>query len=196
MVIPWCPKTPADHILGTHNGAFGYACSHGIACHTTISIIWHTKKFNLVKWGVELKMNWLNWSIPISWGFQFQFKIFQFNSNSIHAELNWIDYQFQFNSWIDPSPAYDVTHEVQVMDPFVARERRYRSSHNRLLYSLSARTGVPLQCPGCRRPPRGVDSWEPYASACSIPAMNQAGLLPTSQYNINSVRSTDILLFR
>ena len=39
-------------------------------------------------------------SIPI----QFQFKIFQFNSNSIHAELNWIDYQFQFNSWIDPSP--------------------------------------------------------------------------------------------
>ena len=51
---------------------------------------------------------------------------------------------------------------------------------DRLLYSLSARTGVPLQCPGCRRPPRGVDSWEPYASACSIPAMNQAGLLPTS----------------
>ena len=40
-------------------------------------------------------------SIPI----QFQFKIFQFNSKSIHAELNWIDYQFQFNSWIDPSPA-------------------------------------------------------------------------------------------
>ena len=39
-------------------------------------------------------------SIPI----QFQFRIFQFNSNSIHAELNWIDYQFQFNSWIDPSP--------------------------------------------------------------------------------------------
>ena len=75
---------------------------------------------------------------------------------------------------------YNVTHEVQVMDPFVARERRYRSSHNRLLYSLSARTGVPLQCPGCRRPPRGVDSWEPYVSACSIPAMNQAGLLPTS----------------
>ena len=27
-------------------------------------------------------------SIPI----QFKFKIFQFNSNSIHAELNWIDY--------------------------------------------------------------------------------------------------------
>ena len=32
---------------------------------------------------------------------------------------------------------YNVTHEVQVMDPFVARERRYRSSPNRLLYSLS-----------------------------------------------------------
>ena len=44
-------------------------------------------------------------SIPI----QFQFKIFQFNSNSTHAELNWIDYQFQFNSWIDPSPDWDVT---------------------------------------------------------------------------------------
>ena len=42
-------------------------------------------------------------SIPI----QFQFKIFQFNSNSIHAELSWIDYQFQFNSWIDPSPVPD-----------------------------------------------------------------------------------------
>ena len=43
-------------------------------------------------------------SIPI----QFQFRIFQFNSNSIHAELNWIDYQFQFNSWIDPSPVHDI----------------------------------------------------------------------------------------
>ena len=48
----------------------------------------------------------MNWSIPISADFQFQ--IFQFNSNSIHAELNWIDYQFQFNSWIDPSPVYVV----------------------------------------------------------------------------------------
>ena len=43
MVIPLCPKTPADPILGTHNGACGYACLHGIACHTTISIIWHIK---------------------------------------------------------------------------------------------------------------------------------------------------------
>ena len=33
---------------------------------------------------------------------------------------------------------------------------------------------------GADAPPRGIDSWEPYASACSIPAMNQAGLLPTS----------------
>ena len=41
---------------------------------------------------------------------------------------------------------YNVTHEVQVMDPFVARERRYRSSPNRLLYSLSARTGVTATC--------------------------------------------------
>ena len=89
MVIPLCPKTPADPILGTHNGACGYACLHGIACHTTISIIWHIKKvLNHVKWGVELKMSWLNWSIPISSGFQFQFKIFQFNSCWI--ELNWL----------------------------------------------------------------------------------------------------------
>ena len=47
-----------------------------------------------------INSNQFRLSIPI----QFQFKIFQFNSNSIHAELNWIDYQFQFNSWIDPSP--------------------------------------------------------------------------------------------
>ena len=49
MVIPSCPKTPADPILGTHNGAFGYACLHGIACHTAISIIWHTKNVSLVR---------------------------------------------------------------------------------------------------------------------------------------------------
>ena len=36
-----------------------------------------------------------------------QFQFFQFNSNSIPAELNWIDYQFQFNSWIEPSPGDD-----------------------------------------------------------------------------------------
>ena len=108
MVIPLCPKTPADPILGTHNGACGYACLHGIACHTTISIIWHIKKvLNHVKWGDELKMNW---SIPISSGFQFQFNSNSksFNSISIQFRLNWIDYhdyQFQFNSWIDPSPA-------------------------------------------------------------------------------------------
>ena len=64
--------------------------------------------FNLVKWGVELKMNWLNWSIPISSGFQFQFNSNSksFNSIPIQFMLNWIEYQFQFNSWIDPSPAY------------------------------------------------------------------------------------------
>ena len=100
MVIPWCPKTPADHILGTHNGAFGYACSHGIACHTTISIIWHTKKFNLVKWGVELKTNWLNWSIQISWGFQFQYNSNSksFNSIPIQFMLNWIELIINSNS--------------------------------------------------------------------------------------------------
>ena len=111
MVIPLCPKTPADPILGTHNGACGYACLHGIARHTTISIIWYTKNVwpcKMRRWIENELIELINsdqfrLSIPI----QFQFKIFQFNSNSIHAELNWIDYQFQFNSWIDPSP--DIT---------------------------------------------------------------------------------------
>ena len=100
MVIYLCPKTPADPILRTHNGAFGCACLHGIACHTTISIIWHTKKFNLVKWGVELKMNWLNWSIPISSGFQFQFNSNSksFNSIPIQFILNWIELIINSNS--------------------------------------------------------------------------------------------------
>ena len=100
MVIPLCPKTPADPILGTHNEACGYACLHGIACYTTISIIWHTKKFNLVKWGVELKMNWLNWSIPTSSGFQFQFNSNSksFNSIPIQFMLNWIELNINSNS--------------------------------------------------------------------------------------------------
>ena len=101
MVIPLCPKTPADPILGTHNGACGYACLHGIACHTTISIIWHIKKvLNHVKWGVELKMNWLNWSIPISSGFQFQFNSNSksFNSIPIQFMLNWIELIINSNS--------------------------------------------------------------------------------------------------
>ena len=103
MVIPLCPKAPADPILGTHNGACGYACLHGIACHTTISIthVSHTKKmFNLVKWGVELKMNWLNWSIPISSGFQFQFSSNSksFNSIPIQFTLNWIELIINSNS--------------------------------------------------------------------------------------------------
>ena len=51
-----------------------------------------------------INSNQFRLSIPI----QFQLKIFQFNSNSIHAELNWIDYQFQFNSWIDPSPGQHI----------------------------------------------------------------------------------------
>ena len=108
MVIPLCPKTPADSILGTHNGACGYAYLHGIACHITVFIIWHIKNVQPCKirsWIENELIEWINsdqfrLSIPI----QFQFKISQFKSNSIHAELNWIDYQFQLNSWIDPSP--------------------------------------------------------------------------------------------
>ena len=73
-----------------------YACLiiAAIACHTAISMIWHTKKMSsLVKWGIELKMNWLNWSIPISWGFWFQF-----NSNS--KSFNSIPIQFM--TWSEP----------------------------------------------------------------------------------------------
>ena len=53
----------------------------------------YNKMFNLVKWGVELKMNWLNWSIPISSGFQFQFNCNSksFNSIPIQFMLNWIE---------------------------------------------------------------------------------------------------------
>ena len=101
MVIPLCPKTPADSILGTHNGACGYAYLHGIACHITVFIIWHIKKmFNLVKLGVELKMNWLNGSIPISSGFQFQFNSNSksLNSNPIQFMLNWIELIINSNS--------------------------------------------------------------------------------------------------
>ena len=105
MVNPSCPKalqTPYWEHTMKHVGMLAY-----IGLLVTLQFPWYgiQQKFNLVKWGVELKMNWLNWSIPISSGSQFQFKIFQLNSNSIHVELNWIDYQFQFNSWIDPSPA-------------------------------------------------------------------------------------------
>ena len=45
----------------------------------------------------------INWdqfrlSIPI----QFQYKTFQFNANSIHAELNWLSIPIQFMNWSEP----------------------------------------------------------------------------------------------
>ena len=60
----------------------------------------YKKVFNHVKWGVELKMNWLNWSIPISSGFQFQFNSNSksFNSIPIQFMLNWIELIINFNS--------------------------------------------------------------------------------------------------
>ena len=60
----------------------------------------YKKMFNLVKWGVELKMNWLNWSIPISSGFQFQFNSNSksFNSIPIQFMLNWIELIINSNS--------------------------------------------------------------------------------------------------
>ena len=56
--------------------------------------------FNLVKRGVEFKMNWLNWSIPISPGFQFQFNSNSkpFNSIPIQFMLNWIELIINSNS--------------------------------------------------------------------------------------------------
>ena len=56
--------------------------------------------FNLVKWGFELKMNRLNWSIPISSGFQFHFNSNSksFNSIPIQFMLNWIELIINFNS--------------------------------------------------------------------------------------------------
>ena len=60
----------------------------------------YKKMFNLVKWGVELKMNWLNWTIPISSGFQFQFNSNSksFNSIPIQFMLNWIELIINSNS--------------------------------------------------------------------------------------------------
>ena len=60
----------------------------------------YKKMFNLIKWGVELKMNWLNWSIPISSGFQFQFNSNSksFNSIPIQFMLNWIELIINSNS--------------------------------------------------------------------------------------------------
>ena len=89
-------------MLGVHNGACGYACLiiAAIACHTAISIICHKKMSNLVKCGLELKMNWLNWSILISSGFQFQFNSNSksFNSIPIQFMLNWIELIINSNS--------------------------------------------------------------------------------------------------
>ena len=60
----------------------------------------YKKVLNHVKWGVELKMNWLNWSIPISSGFQFQFNSNSksFNSIPIQFMLNWIELIINSNS--------------------------------------------------------------------------------------------------
>ena len=60
----------------------------------------YKKMFNLVKLGVELKMNWLNGSIPISSGFQFQFNSNSksLNSNPIQFILNWIELIINSNS--------------------------------------------------------------------------------------------------
>ena len=57
----------------------------------------YKKMFNLIKWGVELKMNW---SIPISSGFQFQFNSNSksFNSIPIQFMLNWIELIINSNS--------------------------------------------------------------------------------------------------
>ena len=90
MVNPSCPKTPTDP-------------SHHLS-HCNFHIMSY-KKCETRSWIENELIELINSDqFRLSILIQFQFKIFQFNSNSIHAELNWIDYQFQFNSWIDPSP--------------------------------------------------------------------------------------------
>ena len=124
---PLMSKDPCrPHTGNTQWGiCHGYACSHGIACHTTISIIWHTKKFNLVKWGVELKMNWLNWSIPISWGSQFQFNSNSksFNSIPIQFMLNWIELIINSNSIHELIRALVVVTFNHVLRPWIHKSR-------------------------------------------------------------------------
>ena len=58
------------------------------------------KMSNLLKCGLELKMNWFNWSILISSGFQFQFNSNSksFNSIPIQFMLNWIELIINSNS--------------------------------------------------------------------------------------------------
>ena len=71
----------------------------------------YKKMFNLVKLGVELKMNWLNGSIPISSGFQFQFNSNSksLNSNPIQFMLNWIELIINSNSIHELIRALDLT---------------------------------------------------------------------------------------
>ena len=84
-------KTLADPILGTHNGALGCACLHGIACHTAISIIWHTKMLTLQN--EEWNWKWIDWIDHVR-------SVQVFNSNSLSIQN--ISIQFQFNScWIE-----------------------------------------------------------------------------------------------
>ena len=99
MIIPLCQKTPADPILGTQWSMWVCLLTWDCLSHYNFHMA-YKKMFNLVRWGVELKMNWLNWSIPISSGFQFQFNSNSksFNSIPIQFMLNWIELIINSNS--------------------------------------------------------------------------------------------------
>ena len=99
MIIPLCQKTPADLILGTQWSMWVCLLTWDCLSHYNFHMA-YKKMFNLVRWGVELKMNWLNWSIPISSGFQFQFNSNSksFNSIPIQFMLNWIELIINSNS--------------------------------------------------------------------------------------------------
>ena len=74
MVIPLCPKTPCrPHTGNTQWSMWVCLLTWDCLLHYNFHNMAYKKISNPVKWGVELKMNWLNWSILISSGFQFQF---------------------------------------------------------------------------------------------------------------------------
>ena len=94
----------------------------------------YKKKFNLVKWGVELKMNWLNWSIPISSVFQFQFNSNSKSCNSIPIQfmLNWIELIINSNSIHELIRALSCWPLLGLLSKYPACESNHCKSFNTL----------------------------------------------------------------
>ena len=98
---PFMSKDPCRPHTGNTQWSM-WVCLLTLDClpHYSFHNMAYKKMFNLVKWGVELKMNWLNWSIPISSGFQFNSNS---NSKSFNSfELNWLSIPIQFMNWSEP----------------------------------------------------------------------------------------------